>query len=363
MNNIPRKKWMICAGARPNFVKIASLIKEIKQHPSIQPLIVHTGQHYSKNLSSLFFTELDIPFPDINLEVGSASHARQTAAVLERFETVLLEHQPDLVIVVGDVNSTLACTLAAVKLHIKVAHVEAGLRSFDKRMPEEINRRLTDSVADYLFITEPSANTHLLAEGIPTERIFYVGNTMIDTLLSNLPRALQSTVLQHHRLTPRNYAVLTLHRPSNVDKKEDLLNIRCALQQIASQLPVIFPVHPRTLKLMNTYGLPFDFLTTIPPLGYLDFIKLLHDSRCVLTDSGGIQEETSILGIPCLTLRHNTERPVTVDQGTNTIVGTDPQTIVNQFNCVMQQEPVKKTAIKYWDGHAAQRIVKILKEL
>ncbi|MCP5049795.1 MAG: UDP-N-acetylglucosamine 2-epimerase (non-hydrolyzing) [bacterium] len=357
------KTWIIAVGARPNYMKAGPLLKELSNHPGIHPILVHTGQHYSEELSDVFFRELRIPAPDINLGVGPGSHAAQTARVMKRFEEVLMKKKPQLVIVVGDVNSTLACALTAAKMHIKVAHVEAGLRSFDKTMPEEINRKLTDMISDFLFTTEPSAETNLLKEGIDKNKIFFTGNTMIDTLLDNLDRAGKSQVLYRSNLGKKTFAVLTLHRPSNVDKKEDLLKIREALVKLSDYVKIVFPAHPRTIKQALKMGVDLSFLTLAPPMNYLDFIHLVNHSRFVLTDSGGIQEETSILGVPCLTLRENTERPITVEQGTNTVTGTSPQRIFEAFEQVLTHNtPTGKANIKFWDGKAARRIIKILKE-
>ncbi len=362
LKNNKKRTWILVAGVRPNFMKIAPLMHALKDFPHITPLLVHTGQHYTQNMSDLFFTELEIPPPDINLNIGSGSHAVQTAEIMKAFETVLLQTEPELVIVVGDVNSTLACALTAVKLHIKIAHVEAGLRSFDREMPEEINRKLTDAIADYLFITEPTAQVNLENEGVSKEKIFYVGNTMVDTLLANLPKAEASDVLQRLGLEEKKYTLLTLHRPSNVDNKDELLNICKALKEINAISPIVFPAHPRTLKQVQSFNIDLKDLIVVPPLGYLDFLKLSSSSIGVLTDSGGIQEELTVLGIPCLTLRENTERPITVELGTNQIVGTNPVQIVNAFKTLYAQreQPLKKVAIKFWDGKAAKRIIAIL---
>ncbi|MGE5343234.1 MAG: non-hydrolyzing UDP-N-acetylglucosamine 2-epimerase [Candidatus Omnitrophota bacterium] len=357
------RQWILVAGARPNFMKIASIVHALNQHGEITPLLVHTGQHYTPEMSDIFFNQLGIPEPDMNLDVGSGSHAVQTAEIMIRFETVLLDVKPELVLVVGDVNSTLACALTAVKMKINVAHVEAGLRSFDRDMPEEINRILTDAISDFLFITEPSAEKNLLNEGIPREKIFFVGNTMIDTLIAHREKAEASHILDSLKLKERKYALVTLHRPSNVDHKEDLSGIWNALRDISTVLPIVFPAHPRTVKQMNAFDLTMtdtDRFRVVPPLGYHDFLKLMTHARCVLTDSGGIQEETSILGVPCLTLRKNTERPVTVDMGTNRIVGTDPDMIREAFMEIYHRNELKKTPIPLWDGKAAERIVSLL---
>jgi UDP-N-acetylglucosamine 2-epimerase (non-hydrolysing) len=354
-------------GARPNLMKIAPLMHAYAKCESIEPLLVHTGQHYDENMSDLFFRQLGIPEPDLNLEVGSASHAVQTAEIMKAFEPVVLEHEPDAVLVVGDVNSTIACGTVAVKLGVKLIHVEAGLRSFDRTMPEEINRLITDAISDLLFCTEQSGVDNLRREGVPEEKIHFVGNVMIDTLLSNLEKARASTVLDDLGLEPRGYAAMTLHRPSNVDDRETFDRVFGAIRTIADDLPVIFPAHPRTRKNMEAFGY-FDRggrlggVRVTEPLGYLDFLRLMAEARLVLTDSGGIQEETTILKVPCLTLRASTERPVTVDVGCNQIVGTDPEKILAAFQRVMQAETFECPAPEKWDGHAAERIADVLVE-
>ncbi len=358
-------KILNVAGARPNFIKIAPLMQEMKKHPEIHPILVHTGQHYDEKMSKLFFEDLQIPLPDTDLEVGSASHAVQTARIMMTFEQVLLQEQPDLVVVVGDVNSTIGCALPAVKLHIPVAHVEAGLRSFDRKMPEEINRVLTDAISEYLFVTEPSGEENLLNEGIPKEKIYVVGNVMIDTLLTNKTRSNQSSVLHELHLGSQEYALLTLHRPSNVDVRETFLRILDALKEIQRHLPVIFPIHPRTKKRIDEFGLTdqaaaMHNLRLIEPLGYLDFLKLVAEAKFVLTDSGGIQEETTILRVPCITLRETTERPITIQKGTNVVVGTDPARIIEESLNVLNGKVVSSQMPELWDGRAAERIVHIL---
>ncbi len=360
---------IICvAGARPNFMKIAPLMAAFKKRPEVRTFLVHTGQHYDERMSRLFFEQLGIPRPDINLEVGSASHAVQTAEIMQRFEPVVLQEQPDVVVVVGDVNSTIACALVAAKLHVPVAHVEAGLRSFDRRMPEEINRVLTDAISDFLFVTEPSGLANLKAEGVPDEKVHFVGNVMIDTLLANLEKARASRVLEDLGLEPRGYAAMTLHRPSNVDDSQVLGRVLGAVREIAAELPVVFPAHPRTRKNMEEFGYfeaggdSLDGVRVIEPLGYLDFLRLMAEARLVLTDSGGIQEEATILKVPCLTLRANTERPVTVEVGCNQIVGTDPERILSAFRRVMETEKFECPAPEKWDGHAAERIADVLVE-
>ena len=351
-------------GARPNFMKVAPLVEAMKrQSAQFTPLVVHTGQHYDSLMSDLFFRDLDLPTPDVYLGVGSASHAAQTAAVMERFEPVVIREKPDWVLVVGDVNSTLACALVCVKLGVKVAHVEAGLRSGDRTMPEEINRLLTDQIADLLFTPSPDADANLLAEGIPKGRIRFVGNIMIDSLYKHLERARQSRVREQFGLTDSPYAVLTLHRPSNVDDPEVLGRILQALENIVAKIPIIFPVHPRTRKMLTEFGLAERIekakgLRLMEPLGFLDFLALYSNARLVLTDSGGLQEETTVLGIPCLTLRENTERPVTVEVGTNIIVGTDPDKIATHAFAALNGTGNKTGHIpQLWDGHTAERIL------
>ena len=357
------KKVINVVGARPNFMKVAPIVAAMKQRPNeFLPLVLHTGQHYDASMSEAFFTDLNLPTPDIHLEVGSGSHAVQTAAVMQRFEPVVLNEKPDWVLVVGDVNSTIACALVCVKLGIKVAHVEAGLRSRDRTMPEEINRLLTDQIADLLLTPSPDADVNLLAEGIPAERIKFVGNIMIDSLFSNLERARQSTIKSQLGLTEGEYAVLTLHRPSNVDHRETFERILSALEAISDSLPIVFPVHPRTRKTLGEFGLSERLgsrrnLRLVDPLGYLDFLNLYSTARLVLTDSGGIQEETTALGIPCLTLRENTERPITVELGTNVVVGTDTQRIISEAGAILNGHMKDARQPPLWDGHTAERII------
>ncbi|WP_429885842.1 non-hydrolyzing UDP-N-acetylglucosamine 2-epimerase [Geoalkalibacter halelectricus] len=357
-------KVLCVVGARPNFMKVAPIIDELKRR-DIDYVLVHTGQHYDEKMSKLFFVDLGMPKPHVDLEVGSGSHARQTGEVLMRIEPILESEKPDVVIVVGDVNSTLAATLAAAKLCIPVAHVEAGLRSFDRTMPEEINRLMTDSVADFLFTTEELASEHLRREGIPDEKIFFVGNTMIDSLVKHVRRADESPILEQLGVTPKNYGVVTLHRPSNVDQPESLRDILEALSTIARDLPLVFPIHPRTRKRIAEFGLEAllaqGFILS-EPLGYLDFLKLNKDARLVLTDSGGIQEETTVLGVPCITLRHNTERPITVTAGTNQLVGSDKHQILSAAAKVLSGQTEKKQIPPLWDGQAAKRIVDVLEQ-
>ncbi len=355
-------RLLAVAGARPNFMKIAPLMKVFSERADrFEPILVHTGQHYDRAMSDSFFRDLGIPEPDVNLGVGSGSHGVQTAEVLMKIEALLIERQPHAVLVVGDVNSTLAATLAAVKLHIPVAHVEAGLRSWDREMPEEINRVLTDSVSHWLFTTEPDAETNLLREGVPRDRIHFVGNVMIDTLLAHRTRAGELDTLERLGLSPGAYAVLTLHRPSNVDSPDQLRRLFEVLGRLDEEIPVVFPVHPRTANAIEHHlGGTRPNLHLTEPLGYLDFLRLLMDAQMVLTDSGGIQEETTALDVPCLTLRDSTERPITVSEGTNTIVGTDPADIEAAIENLRQSPPPKGRRPALWDGRAAVRIVDIL---
>ncbi len=361
------------AGARPNFVKIAPIVSEIRKHQNrIHSLLVHTGQHYDDAMSDAFFRDLGIPRPDISLEVGSASHAHQTADIMVRFEPVLLEHRPDFILVVGDVNSTIACALTAAKLNVKIIHVEAGLRSHDREMPEEVNRVLTDHISDLLFVTEESGRRNLLREGIDAGRIHFVGNVMIDSLKRQLAAAEQSDIMERYGLQAGGFGLVTLHRPSNVDDPAVFRGILSALQAVSRRLPLFFPIHPRSEARIREWQLQNHFqndvpsdesgsgLRRVPPLGYLDFLKLMKHARLVFTDSGGIQEETTVLQVPCLTLRHNTERPATIEMGTNRLVGNKPDDIIeaaeqelNGFRHSPLQPPL-------WDGKAAERIIQIL---
>jgi UDP-N-acetylglucosamine 2-epimerase (non-hydrolysing) len=355
-------------GARPNFMKMAPIHRLMQQHPAFDPVLIHTGQHYDERMSRIFFEELQMPQPDLYLGVGSGSHAEQTAQVMMHLEPELLRLRPHLVIVVGDVNSTLAAALTAVKLHIPVAHVEAGLRSFDWTMPEEINRMLTDAISSYLFVTEPSGLENLEREGQDPQHIFFVGNVMIDTLEAHIARAEKhSSILARLGLRSRQYALLTLHRPGNVDHRPTLENILQALKKIQDELPLVFPAHPRTVKNMEHFGFleqvrQWPNFRLLEPVGYLDFLHLMKHARVVLTDSGGIQEETTVLGVPCLTLRPNTERPITIEMGTNRLVGSDPKTILAAFREAMNGFPTDARRPPKWDGQAARRIVEILAE-
>jgi UDP-N-acetylglucosamine 2-epimerase (non-hydrolysing) len=358
------KKIILVGGARPNFMKIAPLYFELLKYPErFVPLIVHTGQHYDQKMSNVFFEDLGLPKPDINLEVGSGSHAVQTAKIMMAFEKVLLKYKPDLVVVAGDVNSTLACALAAAKLKIKVAHVEAGLRSFDKDMPEEINRVVTDSVSDYLFTTCEDANQNLKKEGFAQDKIFFVGNVMIDSLLGYYPKVSQSDILDRYQLKKKEYCLLTLHRASNVDQEETFCKIMEAIQEVTKKTKLIFPVHPRTQKMMGEIQTEDAKLITTEPLGYLDFLKLEENARLVLTDSGGIQEETTFLKVPCLTLRENTERPVTITSGTNHLVGLNPEAIIKEVDVLLQDGHRDFVLPPLWDGKASERVVGVFESV
>ena len=353
------------AGARPNFMKIAPIMDAFHAHPEIEPLLVHTGQHYDEKMSDLFFRELGIPEPDMNLGVGSASHAVQTAEIMKAFEPICLERMPDYVLVVGDVNSTIACGLVAVKLGIRLAHVEAGLRSGDRGMPEEINRLLTDAISDLLFCTEPAGVENLRREGVSESRVHLVGNVMIDTLLKNRDKAEKSKVLDEMQLDPGCYATMTLHRPSNVDDSVVFLGILDAIDVIQRDLPIVFPIHPRTRKNIALLGLQdrvasMSNLRLIDPIGYLDFLKLNANARLILTDSGGLQEEATILRVPCITIRENTERPVTCEVGSNQLVGTSSAAILAAYERVKSGQHTQLGIPELWDGHAATRIARIL---
>jgi UDP-N-acetylglucosamine 2-epimerase (non-hydrolysing) len=358
------KRIILVGGARPNFIKIAPLYFELLKYPQRFALLtVHTGQHYDQAMSEMFFKGLGLPDPDINLEVGSGSHAVQTAKIMIAFEEVLQEHRPDLVIVVGDVNSTLACALVAAKLKIKIAHAEAGLRSFDKHMPEEINRVVTDSLSDYLFTTCEDANQNLRREGVSQDKIFFVGNLMIDSLLGHWSKISQSDVLQRFQLREKEYCLLTLHRASNVDEKDTLCKILGAIQEVSKRTKVIFPVHPRTKKKMEGIRLEGSKLIITEPLGYLDFLKLEKNAKLALTDSGGIQEETTFLKVPCLTLRESTERPVTITSGTNQLVSLDPQEIIKEVDALLHDGHRDLAPPPLWDGKTSRRIVELLKDI
>ena len=352
-------------GARPNFMKMAPIIAALKAD-GFAVTLVHTGQHYDAAMNDVVFEQLRLPVPDVNLEVGSASHAQQTGEVMKRIEPVLMEKKPDAVLVVGDVNSTLAAGLVAVKLGIKVIHVEAGLRSRDRAMPEEINRILTDQISDILFTTEREAEDNLAAEGVARERVVFAGNVMIDSLRANLAAAVPPSESAGRALPSKGYALVTLHRPSNVDDPRVLKPLLAVLGEIASGMLLVFPVHPRTGARIKEFGAG-DFLTApgviaLPPASYLAMLGLMADAALVLTDSGGVQEETTALGVPCLTLRENTERPITVTEGTNTVVGTDPARIRAAFDDVVKKGGKRGRVPEYWDGQAAVRIAAALKQ-
>jgi UDP-N-acetylglucosamine 2-epimerase (non-hydrolysing) len=363
---------IICVvGARPNFIKAAPVVEALRKRSGITVMLLHTGQHYDRQMSQLFFEELGLPKPDLDLQVGSASHGEQTGQIMIRFEPLLKQEKPDLVMVFGDVNSTVAASLCAAKMGIAVAHVEAGLRSFDRTMPEELNRIVTDHLSDYLFITEPSAQKNLLKEGLPQEKIFFVGNVMVDTLLKHKERAQKLNISQKLGLTPRGYALLTLHRPSNVDDPQTLVNILGAVWEVGKRLPIVFPCHPRTRAQLPALAerLPWlkrDDMTNerrviiTEPLGYLEFLSLMNCARLVLTDSGGIQEETTVLNVPCLTLRENTERPITVEQGTNILVGNHRDRLLAAAEKALSDGEHEGRIPELWDGQAAERIAEIL---
>ncbi len=351
-------------GARPNFMKIAPIMAAFDAKP-VRARLVHTGQHYDAAMSDSFFAQLDIPRPHVNLEVGSASHAVQTAEIMRAFEPVLDHEAPRAVLVVGDVNSTIACALVAAKKGVPVIHVEAGLRSFDRRMPEEINRVLTDQISDLLFTTERSALDNLRREGIAPERIHFVGNVMIDTLRRNLPRAIPVEQTLGHR--PKGgYAVLTLHRPANVDDPDVLATLLDTMARLATRLPLIFPIHPRTRAAAERFDLADRLerpgIRLLPPQGYLEMLGLVREATLVLTDSGGLQEETTALGVPCITLRENTERPITLTEGTNTLTGPDPEKILQCFDDILTSGGKRGRIPEYWDGRAAERIATIVRD-
>lgn len=360
-----RRKVLVVAGARPNFVKVAPLLDALQASKGLAPVFVHTGQHYDFQMSKVFFEDLSLPAPDHHLEVGSGTHAVQTANVMLAFEPVLSVEKPDVVVVVGDVNSTLACAITASKLQLPLAHVEAGLRSFDASMPEETNRRLTDLVSDYLFTPSEDGNANLLREGVAPERIHLVGNIMIDTLRRYEAAARARKVYERYGFDPGGYALVTLHRPGNVDDPRVLQDLVTCLEDVQRRLPVLFPAHPRTRRRLDGSEvgrrlLAMPYLTVCEPVGYIDFLGLLAEARVVLTDSGGVQEETTALGVPCLTLRLNTERPVTVSQGTNRVVGTDPAAIVAAVATVLAAPRSARPLPRLWDGATALRILEVL---
>ena len=361
-------KIISVVGARPNFMKIAPIYRAIKSKCKLgvngfEHLICHTGQHYDEKMSKIFFEELELPKPDFYLGVGSGSHAEQTANIMIEFEKVLLKEKPELIIVVGDVNSTIACSLTAIKLGIKIAHVEAGLRSFDRSMPEEINRILTDSISDYLFVTEKSGLNNLKREGISDEKVFFVGHVMIDSLIRYITKSDDSLILEKYNLNKNNYILVTMHRPSNVDNKNRLSLLLEFLNKISEQKKVLFPIHPRTKNNIEKFSLSMHNngkLLLTEPIGYLDFISLLKNAEIILTDSGGIQEESTFLGVQCITLRTSTERPITVEIGTNHLVGDNFGEAENIVKEIISGNKKKGTIPELWDGKAADRIVEIL---
>jgi len=359
-----RRKVLAVVGARPNFMKVAPIWREMEKKPHLSRFLVHTGQHYDANMSKIVFYDLRLPEPNVYLGVGSGSHGEQTGRIMIEFEKVLSSEGADLVLVVGDVNSTMAAALVAEKLQIPVAHVEAGLRSFDRTMPEEINRMVTDIVATLLFTTSPEAELNLLREGVGRHKIYFVGNVMIDSLFYYLPLAEGTTLIEDLGLKGKPYGLVTLHRPSNVDDIDTLRGIVDALVELGGDCPLVFPVHPRTRKAIekNKIKIPPDRLRVLDPIGYLEFVKLMSESKLVLTDSGGIQEETTALGIPCLTVRDNTERPITVEMGTNRLVGGTGDRIVDEGRKALKQTAGKRRVPELWDGNAAQRIVQVIDE-
>jgi UDP-N-acetylglucosamine 2-epimerase (non-hydrolysing) len=364
---IPLKRVISVVGARPNFMKVAPMHEAFQKYPSISHRIVHTGQHYDANMSKIFFDDLELPHPDVYLGIGSGSHAVQTAKIMVEFEKIVLSEKPDMVIVVGDVNSTVACSLVCSKLLVPVAHVEAGLRSFDRMMPEEINRIITDSIADFLFVSERSGLKNLRNEGIPDSKVFFVGNVMIDSLIHFKEKAGRSTIRKTLGVEGKQYAIVTLHRPSNVDVQENLASILSMLEKISQRHAVIFPVHPRTRKMIGEFKLVKKLrlntnIILCDPLGYLDFLCLLESAALAITDSGGIQEETTYLGIPCFTMRENTERPATISEGTNKLMGFDYAKTAVEAETVFHGKYKKGKIPELWDGQTAERITKIIAE-
>lgn len=360
-----KHKILFIAGARPNFVKIAPLIEQAKKHKIMNPVLVHTGQHYDFEMSDAFFQDLKIPSPKYNLAVGSGSHVYQIAEVMKKLALVFLKEEPSLVVVVGDVNSTLAAALTANKMNIPVTHVEAGLRSFDRKMPEEINRILIDHISDFLFATESSAVKNLTEEGIPRGRIFLVGNVMIDTLLKSKTKIQKSKILQELGLRKKDYAILTLHRPSNVDDKQAFLKLLSTFNGIQKKIKIVYPVHPRTKKQIQKFGMGsylggMKNFVIIPPLGYVDMMKLVSESKFLLTDSGGLQGESTFLKIPCLTLRKNTERPITVAVGSNVLCSNDEKKILREVDRILNGKYKRSKIPKFWDGRSAERILRII---
>jgi UDP-N-acetylglucosamine 2-epimerase (non-hydrolysing) len=358
-------KAVLVVGARPNFMKAAPLMREFARRPGIEASLVHTGQHYDENMSKIFFEDLELPEPDIYLGIGSGSHAEQTARVMVEFEKYVLAERPDVIIVVGDVNSTLACSIVGSKLWIPVAHVESGLRSFDLAMPEEINRMVTDILARFCFTTSPEAETNLMKEGVGEERIFFVGNIMIDSLMNYIDKADGSAILDRLGLVEKEYMLVTLHRPSNVDDPDELRELFAMLSRLAERMPAVLPLHPRTKKMLESADPPIelsDRLKLIGPVGYLEFVGMMKTAGIVVTDSGGIQEETTVLGVPCVTVRENTERPITIEVGTNILAGTDPARVEAAVNGILDNGIGDYSLPPLWDGKTAGRIADILEK-
>ncbi|RKY57710.1 MAG: UDP-N-acetylglucosamine 2-epimerase (non-hydrolyzing) [Candidatus Neomarinimicrobiota bacterium] len=358
----------LIVGARPNYMKAAPVYRELMKYPTeFQCRLVHTGQHYDEKMSDIFFRELELPKPHIYLGVGSGRHGEQTGKIMIEYEKAILDNKPDLVLVAGDVNSTVACSLVAVKMHIKVGHIEGGLRSRDWNMPEEINRIVTDNISDYLFTTSRDADENLKAEGIAPEKIFFVGNTMIDSLQYYMPRVDRRKIHDELNVKPGEYILITLHRPSNVDRDEIFKDLFDTLETIQKRITIVFPMHPRTRKMLAEFGmghyLELPNLKITEPLGYHDFMKLQKHAALVLTDSGGLQEETTVLGVPCLTLRKNTERPITIWEGTNELVGPNPEKILSRTTAILNGDVKKGKIPEYWDGHAAERLVAVLRNI
>lgn len=364
---VNKLKIDLIAGARPNFMKIAPIIDAIKKAQkdgeNINFRLIHTGQHYDKNMSDSFFEQLGIPQPDVNLGAGGGTQAEQTASIMIGYEKLLVERKSDLCLVVGDVTSTMACSIVAQKLHVPVAHVEAGIRSGDWTMPEEINRLVTDSISNYFFTTTPEAGENLKRSGTPNTSIFWVGNTMIDTLVKHRSRFQKPKIWEELKLSKKGYIVMTLHRPGNVDEEEKLKSLMNEIIENSNNLPLLFPVHPRTAKILHGLGIQHSRLHTIDPLGYLEFNYLVENSLAVITDSGGITEETTVMGIPCMTLRNNTERPETVEIGSNELIGTDPKAIKPAMEKLFSGNWKKGSIPELWDGNTAERIVEILTKL
>ncbi|RKX67590.1 UDP-N-acetylglucosamine 2-epimerase (non-hydrolyzing) [candidate division TA06 bacterium] len=357
------KKIFIIVGARPNFIKVAPLMRILKGNEHFETILVHSGQHYDYFMSKVFFEELDISEPDYYLNVGSGSQGYQTAEIIKSTEELLERERPDLIIVVGDVNTTMASTIAASKLYIKTAHIEAGLRSYDRTMPEEINRIITDSLSDLLFTHSRGANVNLEKEGIDKDKIFFVGNIMIDTIVNNLDRIKNREKYKELGLERGNFILLTMHRPSNVDVKETFMSIVDALDDIGKRIPIVFPIHPRTDKMAKQFGIDLNEISNmkiIEPISYIDLLSMENDAKCIITDSGGIQEESTFLNIPCFTIRENTERPITAEVGSNTIVGTDKNAIVDNVMRCLDGECKYGEIPELWDGQTAKRIVEVI---